>query len=54
MELGDETVELGPGGWSIAPAGVPHGITAGPDGARFTAVVVPRRENAGAETVAAP
>jgi quercetin dioxygenase-like cupin family protein len=35
---------LGPGGWSVVEGGVAHGITAGPAGTRFLAVLVPRRD----------
>lgn len=42
---------LGPGDWSVVPPGVPHGLRAGADGARFLAIVVPRRESPHAYTV---
>jgi quercetin dioxygenase-like cupin family protein len=35
---------LGPGETFVLAAGVEHGLTAGPAGARFLAVIVPRRE----------
>jgi quercetin dioxygenase-like cupin family protein len=35
---------MGPGAWSVVAGGVEHGITAGDDGARFIAIVSPRRE----------
>ena len=43
MTIGGEVSELGPGGWSVVEGEVEHGITSGEDGARFTAVVTPRR-----------
>ena len=42
---------LGPGGYSVVAGGVEHGITAGPGGARFVAIVIPRREQANAYTL---
>lgn len=44
MTIGERAVELAAGGWSVVPPGVAHGITAGDAGARFTAIVVPRRQ----------
>jgi quercetin dioxygenase-like cupin family protein len=38
------TERLAAGAWSVVPGGVEHGVRAGADGARFVAVVVPRRE----------
>lgn len=43
MTLGQEVQELGAGGWSVVPGDLEHGITAGPEGASFTAIIVPRR-----------
>lgn len=43
MTIEGEASELGPGGWSVVGPEVDHGITAGPEGARFLAVVTPRR-----------
>jgi quercetin dioxygenase-like cupin family protein len=40
---GAETRTLHAGGWSVAGPDVAHGITAGPAGARFLAILVPRR-----------
>jgi quercetin dioxygenase-like cupin family protein len=37
---------MGPGQWSVIAGGVEHGITAGEEGARFIAIVSPRRERA--------
>lgn len=36
--------ELSAGEWSVVPGDVPHGVTAGPAGARFLAVLVPPRK----------
>jgi quercetin dioxygenase-like cupin family protein len=38
-----ETHELSAGDWSVVPGDVPHGVTAGPAGARFLAILVPPR-----------
>ena len=38
--------ELTAGDWSVVPGGVEHGMEAGAAGARFLAVVVPRRTGA--------
>jgi quercetin dioxygenase-like cupin family protein len=38
-----ESQELSAGEWSVVPGGVPHGVTAGPAGARFLAILVPPR-----------
>jgi quercetin dioxygenase-like cupin family protein len=43
MTIGGEEHALAAGGWSVVAGGVEHGITAGASGARFFAVVVPRR-----------
>jgi quercetin dioxygenase-like cupin family protein len=51
MALGDDEQELGAGGWSIVPGDVVHGIVAGAEGARFTAIVVPGRATADAYEV---
>lgn len=51
MQVGEREWELGAGGWSVVPGGLEHAITAGPDGARITAIIVPRREAAGAYEV---
>jgi quercetin dioxygenase-like cupin family protein len=39
-----ESRELAAGEWSVVPGDVPHGVTAGPAGARFLAVLVPPRK----------
>lgn len=43
MTIDGEASEIGPGGWSVVGPDVDHGITAGDEGARFLAVVTPRR-----------
>lgn len=35
---------MGPGEWSVVAGDIEHGITAGHEGARFIAIVSPRRE----------
>jgi quercetin dioxygenase-like cupin family protein len=49
--VGGEVSHLGPGDWSVVPPDVPHGLRAGDGGARFLAMIVPRRESAHAYTV---
>jgi quercetin dioxygenase-like cupin family protein len=44
---------MGAGEWSVIAGGVEHGITAGDRGARFVAIVSPRRERADEYEVAA-
>lgn len=39
-----ESHELHAGAWSVVPGDVVHGITAGPAGARFIAILVPPRK----------
>jgi quercetin dioxygenase-like cupin family protein len=51
LRLGNETLQLGSGDWTVIPGGLEHGITAGPGGARVTAIVVPRRTDADAYEV---
>jgi quercetin dioxygenase-like cupin family protein len=51
MLLGDDERRLTAGAWSVVPGGVEHGITAGEDGARITALIVPRRQRADAYEV---
>jgi quercetin dioxygenase-like cupin family protein len=46
-----ETATLVPGDWSVVPGGIPHGITSGSHGARFLAVLVPRRDPDAAYTL---
>jgi quercetin dioxygenase-like cupin family protein len=43
---------LEPGGWSIVPPEVEHGITAGPAGAEILAIIVPPRSDPDAYTLA--
>jgi len=47
-----ETHRLGPGAWSVVAPGVVHGVRAGAEGARFVAIVVPRRATRNSYTVA--
>jgi unsaturated pyranuronate lyase len=44
MTIDERELELAAGAWSVVPPGIAHGITAGDAGARFTAIVVPRRQ----------
>jgi quercetin dioxygenase-like cupin family protein len=53
LTVAGELKQLAPGDWSVIPGGVDHGITAGAAGARFVAIIVPRRESPNAYTVAA-
>jgi quercetin dioxygenase-like cupin family protein len=46
FSAGGERHELGAGAWSVVPGDVPHGVTAGPAGARFIAIIVPPRTQA--------
>jgi quercetin dioxygenase-like cupin family protein len=39
-----QSQELSAGAWSVVPGDVQHGITAGPAGARFLAILVPPRK----------
>ena len=41
VEVGDETVELGPGQHAYGPRDIPHRFTAGPNGARMIWVLTP-------------
>lgn len=41
IEVGDETVELGPGEHAYGPRGIPHRFTVGPDGAHMLWVLTP-------------
>ncbi len=45
---------LGTGAWSVVGPDVEHGITAGSEGARILAIVVPRRSGPDALTVVEP
>ena len=47
---GERTL-LRPGDWAVFAPNVEHGMTAGPRGARFLAVVMPRRSSTGSYTV---
>ena len=46
FNAGGDTHELSAGAWSVVPGEVEHGITAGPAGARFLAILVPPRTEA--------
>ena len=41
---GGESRGVSAGGWSVVPGDVPHGVTAGPGGTRFLAILVPPRK----------
>jgi quercetin dioxygenase-like cupin family protein len=43
--VGAEVHALSGGAWSVVPGDVPHGITAGPTGARFLAILIPPRKD---------
>ena len=49
--VGDDVHELQAGAWSVVAGDIPHGITAGPDGATIVAIVSPRRATSSAYTV---
>ena len=51
LTVSDTTTLLRAGDWSIVGADVEHGIRAGPQGARFFAIVVPRRMSSSAYLV---
>ncbi len=46
FELAGETHQIGAQGWAVVPPNLPHGITAGVDGATAFAVVLPGRSGA--------
>nr|HEX3317618.1 cupin domain-containing protein [Solirubrobacteraceae bacterium] len=50
--VGGRVEILLPGAWSVVPGGVEHGLRAGRSGARFLAIVVPRRERSHAYDLA--
>jgi quercetin dioxygenase-like cupin family protein len=52
MTIAGSTQTMRPGDWALAPAEVEHGLVAGPNGARVTAIVVPRRGRADEYTLA--
>ncbi len=41
LRVGDETIELGPGGHAFGPRDIPHAFTAGPEGVRMLWVLTP-------------
>lgn len=51
VTVGRSRQELRAGDWSIIGPDVEHAMRAGPGGARFVAIVVPRRERSDAYTV---
>ena len=54
FRVGDEVLELGPGGTWTIPANTPHEATAGPDGAVVIDVFAPPRDDwAALESLAA-
>jgi quercetin dioxygenase-like cupin family protein len=53
LTVAGEVSLLGPGDWSVIPPGIEHGITAGEAGAKFVAIIVPRRDGPNAYTVSA-
>ncbi len=54
LTAGGTTQTFAAGGWSIMPAGVEHGITAGADGARIVAILSPRRGSSDEITLVSP
>jgi len=46
LTVAGERRGMGAGDFSVVAKGAEHGITAGPEGARLVAIIVPRRENA--------
>ena len=54
IEVGDETVELGPGQHAFGPRDIPHRFTVGPDGARMIWVLTPSGFEDFVEEVSAP
>jgi quercetin dioxygenase-like cupin family protein len=51
MTIDGRASQLRAGDWSVVAPEVEHGITAGPEGARIIAIVVPRRAGPDAITV---
>lgn len=54
IEVGEETVELGPGQHAFGPRDVPHRFTVGPDGAHMIWVLTPGGFDAFVADVSAP
>jgi quercetin dioxygenase-like cupin family protein len=54
LTVAGERASLTAGAWSVVGPDVDHGITAGPNGARILAIIVPRRDAADAYTVVRP
>jgi quercetin dioxygenase-like cupin family protein len=53
MTIGDDVEPLAAGGWNVVAPDLAHGLRAGPAGAEVLAIIVPRRESAGAYSVVA-
>jgi quercetin dioxygenase-like cupin family protein len=51
MTIEGRVSQLRAGDWSVVAPDVEHGITAGPEGARILAIVVPRRAGPDSITV---
>ncbi|MDQ3572789.1 MAG: quercetin 2,3-dioxygenase [Actinomycetota bacterium] len=41
LQVGDETIEAGPGDYAMGPRDIPHKYTVGPDGCRMLFICVP-------------
>jgi mannose-6-phosphate isomerase-like protein (cupin superfamily) len=54
IEVGEETVELGPGQHAYGPRNVPHRFTVGPEGARMIWVLTPGGFDGFIEDVSVP
>ena len=54
IEVGDETVELGPGQHAFGPRDIPHRFTVGPDGARMIWILTPSGFEDFVDEVSAP
>ena len=52
LTVGDRTIRLEAGSWSVVAPDVEHGIRAGEGGAKLLAIVVPRRTSSTAYSVA--
>jgi quercetin dioxygenase-like cupin family protein len=51
LTVAGEVKQLAPGDWSVVPPGIEHGVRGGASGAKFVAIVVPRRDSPNAYTV---
>ena len=54
IEVGDQTVELGPGQHAFGPRNIPHRFTVGPDGAHMIWVLTPGGFDDFVDEVSAP